>query len=136
MYIKCVSNMSLWCLYIYMGKEKSLSLYICIEYLNYIFSFPRGEGNKSLDVLYCHVEGDSGDDGVLLTFLLILLLRFFSNSSWYNQSRYESIFIIHWNQIYVHTKSIIFLPPTNNQSISPPQMLVDDQAWQEPATIQ
>ena len=136
MYIKCVSNMSLWCLYIYMGKEKSLSIYICIEYLNYIFSFPRGEGNKSLDVLCRRVEGDSGDDGALLTRSLDLLLRLFSRSNWYKESRYESIFIIHWNKIYVHTKSIIFLPPTNNQSVSPPQMLVDDQAWQEPTTIQ
>ena len=136
----CIEYVSLMPIYIHGEGNKSIYIYIyiyiCIEYLNYIFSFPRGEGNKSLDVLWCRVEGDSGDDGALLTRSLDLLLRLFSRSNWYKESRYESIFIIRWNQIYVRTKSIIFLPPTNSHSVSPPQMLVDDQAWQDPTTIQ
>ena len=112
-----------WCLYIYMS-------------INYIFSFPWGEGKKSLEVLYCHVEGDGGDDGVFPIRSLILLLRIFSNSSWYKQSRYESIIIIHWNQIYLHTKLIIFLPPSYSHSASPPWRLVDDRVWQDPTTIE
>ena len=134
----CIKYVSLMPIYTWGRKKVSLSLYIyiCIEYVNYIFSFPRGEGNKSLDVL-CHcVEGDSGDDGALLTRSLDLLLRLFSKSNWYKESRYELIIIIHWNQIYVHTKSIIFLLPTNSHSVSPPQMLMDDQASQDPTKIQ
>jgi hypothetical protein len=68
-------------IYIHGEGKKSLYIYICIEYLNYIFSFPRGEGNKSLDVLCRRVEGDSGDDGALLTRSLDLLLRLFSRSN-------------------------------------------------------
>ena len=86
----CIEYVSLMPIYIHGEGKKSLSLslslslsiyiYIYIEYLNYIFSFPQGEGNKSLDVLYRHVEGNNGDDEALLTCSLDLLLRLFSRS--------------------------------------------------------
>ena len=47
--------------------------------INYIFSFPQGEGNKSLEVFDHCVEGDDGNDGVFLTHFLVLFLRLFSN---------------------------------------------------------
>ena len=111
-------------------------IYIYMSRSTIYFPSHEGKGNKSLDVFYCRVEGDGEDDRVLLIRSLILLLRLFSNSSWYKQSRYESVFIICWNQIYVHTKSIIFLPPSNSHSVSPPRRLMDDQASRDPTTIQ
>ena len=111
-----------------------MPIYIHV-YINYIFSFRWGEGNKSLDVLCCRVEGDSGDDGALLTRSLDLLLRLFSRSNWYKESRYESIFIIRWTKIYVH-KIKFFLPPSNSHFVSPPRRLVDDHVWRDPTTIQ
>ena len=95
--------------------------------INYIFSFPRGEGNKSLEVFGCYVEGDDVDDGVFFTCSLVLLFSLFSNLSWYKKSRYESIIIVHWNQIYVHTKLNIFLPTSNSHSVHPLQRLADNQ---------
>ena len=49
----------------------STNAYTCVS-MNSILSFPRGEGNKSLEIFDHHVEGDDGDNGVFLIRLLVL----------------------------------------------------------------
>ena len=57
----------------------SIDAYTCVS-VNCIFSFPREEGNKSLEFFGHCVEGDNGDDGVFLSCSLVLLFRLFSSS--------------------------------------------------------